>query len=157
MKILCLSIGKSHPEFVSSAVDNYHQRMRKYVDCQWRLLATVKNASKLPPQELKKKEADAFLKVIDSRDHVILLDEKGKSYHSRQFADQLQKFANLSIKRLVFVIGGAYGFGDQCYERADQKIRLSDMTFSHQIIRILFMEQLYRAYTIIHGDPYHND
>ncbi len=157
MKLRCLSIGKSSPRFIDDAVKEYSSRMGKYVSFDWVLLTPVKNATRLPAAELKKREGQAMLKTLHPKDFVIILDEKGKSYTSREFAAYLEQLTHRSIKQVVFVIGGAYGFSQEMYERANAKLCLSDMTFSHQLIRVIFAEQLFRAYSIINNDPYHND
>jgi 23S rRNA (pseudouridine1915-N3)-methyltransferase len=117
----------------------------------------LKNSKNFLPDDYKSKEGDEILKHAAKADFVILLDEKGKSFRSKEFASFLQKQMNSGIKNLMFVVGGAFGFSDKVYEKADLKVSLSEMTFSHQMIRLLFTEQLYRAFTILKNEPYHNE
>lgn len=117
----------------------------------------AKNARNLSVDLLKKEEAKLFLNQIENSDLVILLDEKGKEFTSREFAQKLNNYQNNSIKRVCFLIGGAYGFSDEIYSRANEKLSLSKMTFTHQMIRLFFVEQIYRADQILQGKPYHND
>lgn len=157
MKISLLVIGKTNFLFVKEGLEMYASRMKHYVKFEFVELPDVKAAKNLPTDELKKKEAEQFLKKIPVDAHLVLLDENGKQYNSRQFAGEIQKWMNQSSKDIVFVIGGAFGFAAAMYERAQVKVSLSAMTFSHQLIRLIFAEQLYRAFTIIHQEPYHND
>ena len=120
------------------------------------IVPDIKNTKKMPVDELKNKEGIALLKYISTDDKLCLLDENGNSYSSQKFAEFIDKNNTLGTKQLVFAIGGAFGFSNEVYKRANFKISLSKMTFSHQIIRVIFLEQLYRAYTIIKGIPYHN-
>ncbi|MCU0441466.1 MAG: 23S rRNA (pseudouridine(1915)-N(3))-methyltransferase RlmH [Bacteroidia bacterium] len=156
MKITLFQFGKTHLSFVDEGCVLFTKRLKHYVKFDTITL-------ELPPKQrsadgdlVKKSEAALLLKKIQPNDYVILLDEKGKNYSSRQFAATLQTLANTHAS-CVFVIGGAFGFADEVYARANAQLSLSSMTFSHQVIRVLFLEQLYRAFTIIKGEPYHND
>lgn len=117
----------------------------------------VKNAKNLTPDQLKKEEAKLFQNNIDASDLVIILDEKGKQFTSREFSEKIDFWMGNSVKKIHFLVGGAYGFSEEIYNRANEKISLSKMTFTHQMIRLFFVEQIYRAATILQGKPYHND
>lgn len=157
MKISLIYIGKTNQNFVKEGCTLFFKRIKRYTNFNEFQINDVKNAGKLNPSQLKVKESELFLNKIESTDYVVLLDEKGKSFTSVKFADWLEKNMVQGVTNLVFVIGGAFGFSDEMYERANMKLQLSSMTFSHQIIRVIFAEQLYRAFTIIKGEPYHND
>ncbi len=157
MKITLLLQGKTTFNFVGEGSDIYVKRIKRFISFNISTLPAPKNAGRLAEEELRQREGDAMLKVIDPGDYVILLDENGKSLSSKKFASFLQKAMLRSEKHLVFIVGGAYGFSSDVKARADFQLSLSAMTFSHQIIRVLFLEQLYRAFTIIRGDPYHHD
>ncbi|MBQ9253853.1 MAG: 23S rRNA (pseudouridine(1915)-N(3))-methyltransferase RlmH [Bacteroidales bacterium] len=157
MNIKLLVVGKNVKGFVEEAVNEYTKRLKHYINFSIEIIPDVKNASSLSPTQLKEQEATLILKHINPEDKVFLLDEHGKEYRSVEFADFLQKQINLSTKSLIFVIGGAFGLSDVLKERYKDKISLSKMTFSHQMIRILFTEQLYRAFSIIKHEPYHNE
>lgn len=135
----------------------YLDRLKHYIKTEKIELPDIKNARKLSEEEVKQKEGEQFLKLIQPGDRVILLDEKGKSFTSMQFSQYLQKTMNTGAKHVYFLVGGPYGFADAVYQRADGKIRLSDMTFSHQMIRLFFLEQVYRGLTILKGEPYHHE
>lgn len=156
MKIKVICIGKTGKSFLIEGEREYLGRLQHYAKVDKIELPDIKNARKLSKDQVKTEEGKVLLKQIESGDHVFLLDEKGKSYHSEAFADFLQKCFNQGGKTLVFVIGGAYGFSNEMYARAQGKISLSAMTFSHQMIRMIFFEQLYRAMTILRGEPYHH-
>jgi len=157
MKISLFVIGKTNFAFVKDGIAVYTKRLKRYVNFEMVELPDVKGAKNMSPDELKKREAEILEKKIKSGDFVVLLDEKGKEFNSREFASFIQNKSLQSTKHLIFIVGGAYGFSEQMYQRANSKISLSKMTFSHQIIRVIFMEQFYRAFTIINGEPYHND
>ena len=157
MKISLFVIGKTNFAFVKEGIATYTKRLKRYVNFEMVELPDVKGAKNMSPDELKKREGEIFDKKIKSGDFIVLLDEKGKQFTSREFASFIQNKSLQSTKHLVFVVGGAYGFSEKMYQTAHSKISLSKMTFSHQIIRVIFMEQFYRAYTIINEDPYHND
>lgn len=156
MKVELWAIGKTNEKYLDTGIDIYLKRLKHYLPFQFNILPDIKNAGKLKALQLKEKEGEYILKNIKSEDFLILLDEKGKTFSSVQFAQFLeQKFA-LSKKRMIFVVGGAFGFSETVYRRADAKLSLSDMTFSHQMVRLFFVEQLYRAMTILRNEPYHN-
>lgn len=157
MNVDLIVVGRTDSEPVGRIVEEYMRRINFYVKFSIVTLPGLRNTRNMPPAAQKKEEGEAILKQISAGDHVVLLDEKGASGTSRVFAAWLQKRFNGGCRRLVFVIGGPYGFSEAVYSRADEKISLSAMTFSHQIIRVVFVEQLYRAFTIINNEPYHHD
>lgn len=157
MKITLLCIGKTDESYINTGIDIYIKRLKHYYKTELQVIADLKKASNLSAEERKRKEGEAILKQLDPSDRVLLLDEKGKNFTSREFAGQIEKIAVSGVKRVVFVIGGAFGFSDEVYNRANGKISLSKMTFSHQMVRIFFLEQIYRACTILNNEPYHND
>lgn len=142
---------------VEALVTMYSQRLNHYVRFAITTIADVRNTKKLSEAEQKRLEGEAILKLISDSDHLTLLDEHGAEYRSIEFANILQRRMLSGTKRLVFVIGGPYGFSDAVYQRANSKISLSKMTFSHQIVRAIFTEQLYRAFTILRNEPYHHE
>lgn len=155
MKIVLIQAGKSHPPALSELCTTYWQRIARYVPAEVQTLPDLKG--KLSPAEQSAAEAKQIMQALKPGDRLILLDEKGKSFDSRGFAHFLQKQFNQGPKRLILVIGGPFGFTQELYTRADVKLRLSDLTFSHQVIRLLLAEQLYRAFTILNNEPYHHD
>jgi 23S rRNA (pseudouridine1915-N3)-methyltransferase len=155
MKIEIWWIGKTFQDFTKKGYDEFLKRIQKFNSTEIVEIAEIKGQNN--PKVLKNLEAEKILAKLKPDDFLILLDENGKHLSSVEFADFIQKKENQSIKKIVFLIGGAYGFDDKVYERANDKISLSKMTFSHQLIRLIFMEQLYRAYTIMNNFPYHND
>ncbi|NJO92332.1 MAG: 23S rRNA (pseudouridine(1915)-N(3))-methyltransferase RlmH [Chloroflexia bacterium] len=134
----------------------YLKRLKHLVQFEINVVPDIKNTKNMPVDELKTKEGLALLKQVGDGDKLCLLDENGTTFTSEKFADFIDKLTTTGTKQLIFVVGGAYGFSQEVYGRADYKISLSKMTFSHQIIRVIFLEQIYRAYTIIKGIPYHN-
>lgn len=156
VKITLLQAGKTHFRFVDAGVEEFSQRLRHYCRFELILLELPTRLKTSDAGLIKKHEGDLFLKRIQPNDFVILLDEQGKTFHSIGFAGYLQKL-QLHHPHIVFVIGGAYGFSTEMYERANARLSLSAMTFSHQLIRLIFIEQLYRAFTIIKGEPYHHE
>lgn len=155
MKIEIWWIGKTFQDFTQKGYTVFLKRIEKFNPIGIVELAEIKGQSN--PVALKKMEAERILAKLKPDDFLILLDEKGKSLTSVEFADFIQKKENQSIKKLIFLIGGAYGFDERVYERANDKLSLSNMTFSHQLIRLIFMEQLYRSFTIMNNFPYHNE
>ncbi len=137
-------------------MDDYIKRLGFYISFEMQIIPDLKNTKSLSEIQQKEKEGELLLKQIDSTDEVILLDENGKSYTSMAFSQVLQKKMNSGIKTLVFIIGGPYGFSNEVYQRANGKLSLSAMTFSHQMVRLFFVEQLYRAFTILKNEPYHH-
>lgn len=144
------------PAEIKTLCEGYEKRLRKYGSCEFLVLPDVKNAGSLPVQELKKKEWALFSSKMGKGAKLVLLDEKGKSLTSVEFAGFIRQQRLQSVKELVFLMGGAFGFDDEAYKTADASISLSPMTFSHQLARLVFAEQLYRAFTIIHGEKYHH-
>lgn len=157
MNIKLIVIGKSEEKYLREAVEIYLKRLTHYINFEIVILPDVKNAKNMSVAELKDKEAELILKHSAKADKVVLLDEKGKEYSSVEFSKYLIKQMNASVKTLAFVVGGAFGFSEKVYSQANEKLSISKMTFSHQMIRLLFVEQLYRAFTIIKGEPYHNE
>jgi len=156
MKIKVICIGKTGKSFLQEGENEYLNRLKHYCKLEKVELSDLKNARKLTEEQVKTEECKLMLQHIESGDQVFLLDEKGKTYSSVQFSNFIQKRFNQGGKNLVFVIGGAYGFSVEMYNRAQGKVSLSEMTFSHQMIRMIFFEQLYRAMTILKGEPYHH-
>ena len=157
MKFNLICIGKTDDREITNLISNYLPRIPKHWNFEIIEISDVKNAKNLSPDLLKKEEAKLFLNQIDNADLVILLDEKGKEFTSRQFSEKIDFWLGSSVKKVNFLIGGAYGFYDEIYQRANEKISLSKLTFTHQMIRLFFVEQIYRASTILQGKPYHND
>lgn len=156
MKLCLLCVGKTDVPFVDNANEIYVNRLKHYIQTDLAMIPEHKSWKKMKAPERVKAEGQAILEKLKSTDAVYLLDEKGKQYSSEGFAELLQKKMNSGVNRVVFVVGGAYGFSDELYKRYPQKISLSKMTFSHQMIRCFFLEQAYRAMTILKGEPYHN-
>ena len=150
-------VGKTDMKEVEALVTMYTKRLNHYVRFAITTIADVRNTKKLSEAEQKRLEGEAILKLITDSDHLMLLDEHGAEYRSIEFADMLQRRMSAGTKRLVFVIGGPYGFSNAVYQRANSKLSLSKMTFSHQIVRAIFTEQLYRAFTILKNEPYHHE
>lgn len=157
MKITLLTVGKTDRDWVRQGLEIYVSRLRHYIPFTLTEIPELKNVSALSREQIKAKEGELILKNIRPSDDVILLDEHGKEYSSMQLAGILQDKINYECKDMVFVIGGAYGFSDTVYARANSRISLSKMTFSHQMVRTIFAEQLYRAFTIMKGEPYHHE
>ena len=157
MRINLLCIGKTDDKEIQNLIKYYQNRLPKHWNFEIVEIPDVKNAKNLSPELLKKEEAKLFLNQTENSDFVVLLDEKGKQFTSREFASKIENWMNSSVKKVSFFIGGAYGFSDEIYERANEKMSLSKMTFTHQMIRLFFVEQIYRADQILQGKPYHND
>ena len=157
MNIKLLAIGKTDDKALQSLIDDYTKRLSFYIKFELDIIPDVKNAKSLSQSQQKEKEGELILSKISSSDQMILLDENGKSFSSMAFSSELQKKMNAGIKTLVFVIGGPYGFSDAVYAKARGKISLSAMTFSHQMVRLFFIEQVYRAFTILRNEPYHHN
>lgn len=156
MTIRLLAIGKTDHKAIQQLLAEYEQRLKYYVKFELEIIPDIKNTKKLSEAQQKEKEGDAILKKLNTTDVLIVLDEKGKHYSSVDFSAYLQKKMNSGIKQLVFAIGGPYGFSPAIYLRAQEKISLSKMTFSHQMVRLFVVEQLYRAFTILRNEPYHH-
>ncbi len=150
-------MGKTTNSELIKLQDDYQNRLKFYIPFEMIVIPELKKTKNLSIAEQTEKEGDLILKQLDSIDEVVLLDEKGKQYTSIGFSDFISKKMLASHKRMVFVVGGPYGFSDKVYNRANGKVSLSSMTFSHQMIRLIFVEQLYRAMTILKGEPYHHE
>ena len=156
MKTAFWVIGKTSFAYLQEGIGIYKKRLQHYLTFELLVIPDIKNRKSLGEKLIKQKEGEEILKKIKAEDFLILLDEKGKSYDSLSFAYWLEKRLQYSTKNLVFLIGGAYGFSDAVYKRANAQVSLSPMTFSHQMVRLFFLEQLYRAMTILKGEPYHH-
>lgn len=157
MKIRILCVGKTEKGYLPDAMDTYLKRLRHYVNVEMVVIPDLRKSGSMPAAERKRQEGELILKQVVPEDCLVLLDENGKMLSSKGFAEFLQKRMNSGLRNLVFVIGGAFGFSDEVYKRADTKLSLSKMTFSHQMVRLFFVEQLYRGYSILKGEPYHNE
>lgn len=156
MKITFLTVGKTEGAWLKEGIDKYIKRLKHYTRLEIIEIDELKNTKSLTEAQQKAKEAELILKKITPSDHVVLLDENGSTLTSTQFAAYIDKRALGSVGNLTFVTGGPYGFDSSVYQRANDKISLSAMTFSHQMVRLFFVEQLYRAHTILKGEPYHH-
>tara|TARA_R100001369_G_scaffold90875_2_gene130681 strand:- start:9 stop:482 length:474 start_codon:yes stop_codon:yes gene_type:complete len=156
MKITLLAIGKTDDKNLQTLTAAYSKRLKHYVSFSFEIIPDIKNSKNLSEKLQKQAEGQEILKRLQPSDNLILLDENGKQFSSVGFSQFLQKKMNSGLKNLVFVIGGPYGFSDEIYERANGKISLSKMTFSHQMVRVFFVEQLYRGFTILRNEPYHH-
>ena len=156
MTIKLLAIGKTDNKQLQQLIDDYTKRLGFYIKFELEIIPDLKKVKNLSEDQQKQKEGELILAKITTTDVLILLDENGKQYDSVQFANYLQKHMNSGIKQLVFVIGGPYGFSPEVYNKAQGKVSLSKMTFSHQMVRLFFIEQLYRGFTILKGEPYHH-
>ncbi len=157
MRINLICIGKTDDKEIKNLIQYYIPRLPKHWNFDLIEIPDVKNAKNMTPDNIKKEEAKLFLNHIEPNDWNIILDEKGKQYTSREFAGKLDNHMNSSVKRVNFLVGGAYGFSDEIYAKANEKIALSKMTFTHQMVRLFIVEQIYRAHQILAGKPYHND
>ena len=157
MKITLLQTGKTTDKHISELVDLYSNRIKKYSGFEIITLPDIKNTKSMPVQEQKTKEATKIIQSVTDDDYIILLDERGKELRTLEFSGTLEKMFFLPKKRIVFIIGGPWGFSEAVYKRADYKMSLSKMTYPHQLVRLLFLEQLYRVFTIIKGEPYHHE
>jgi 23S rRNA (pseudouridine1915-N3)-methyltransferase len=157
MKIKLLAIGKTDDKNLQTLIETYQNRLKYYINFELEIIPDIKNVKNLSESQQKEKEGDLILKKLIPTDVLILLDEKGKELRSINFSTYLQKKMNSGIKQIVFVIGGPYGFSDSIYKKSTDKISLSKMTFSHQMIRLFVVEQIYRAFTILKNEPYHHE
>jgi 23S rRNA (pseudouridine1915-N3)-methyltransferase len=156
MNIRLIAIGKTDNKNLQSLIDEYTKRLSFYVKFDLEVIPDIKNVKNLSEAQQKEKEGELILAKINVTDHLILLDENGKTFNSLGFSDYLQKKMNTGIKTLVFVIGGPYGFSENVYQKAHGKVSLSEMTFSHQMVRLFVIEQIYRGFTILQNEPYHH-
>ncbi|MBK1441101.1 23S rRNA (pseudouridine(1915)-N(3))-methyltransferase RlmH [Parapedobacter sp. ISTM3] len=157
MRITLLCIGKTDDAHFAAAIEKFRLRLKHYITFNMVVIPDVKHTKHLSVDEQKAREAALLLKQFAPGDQVVLLDERGKEYRSVEFADYLNKLLITSVQHVVFVVGGPYGFDDAVYRRANGRISLSRMTFSHQMVRLFFVEQLYRAFSILRGEPYHHE
>ncbi len=156
MNIKLIAIGKTDHQSLQILIDDYIKRLSFYIKFELELIPDIKNVKNLTESQQKEKEGELILSKLVATDQLILLDENGKVFSSIKFSEELQKKMNSGIKTLVFVIGGPYGFSEDVYKSAKGKISLSSMTFSHQMVRLFFIEQLYRGFTILRNEPYHH-
>ncbi len=157
MKIVLLQTGKTTEKHIAEGVETYSARIRKFSGFEIITIPDLKNTRKMPPREQKSEEGKKILRLLKKSDYIVLLDERGRELRSVEFAGWLENQSIISGKRLAFITGGAWGFSEEVITKADMKISLSKMTFPHQLVRLLFVEQLYRAFTIIKGEPYHHE
>lgn len=157
MKTTLLVVGRTVEQHFITAIDDYVQRTRRYFSFDMEVIPELKNTKSLTVEQQKEKEGELICKSLQPGDVIVLLDEGGKEMRSVEFADYMKHKMNTVNKRLVFAIGGPYGFSPKVYQMASEKLSLSRMTFSHQMIRLIFVEQLYRAMTILNGGPYHHE
>ena len=157
MKITRAVVGKTSTGYLEQGVAEYVRRLSHYVSFNIQYIADLKNTKNLTVEQQKTSEGKLIIQSLEKSDYVVLLDEHGREYTSLQFADYVQKRMSSGVRRVVFVVGGPYGFSQEVYDRANDKLSLSKMTFSHEMIRLIFTEQLYRAYTILNHEPYHHE
>lgn len=157
MNIKLISIGKTDEKSLGLLIEKYVKRLKYYIKFEFVIISDLKNSKNLSLEQQKEKEGELILKSLQNSDTVVLLDENGKEYSSVLFSKFLAKKMLSGTKNLVFVIGGPYGFSDAIYKRANDKVSLSKMTFSHQMVRLFFVEQVYRAFTILKNEPYHHE
>ncbi len=156
MKLLFFSIGKPNDSFVNEGIELFTKRINNYYPASWTIIPIPKNAGSLSEIDMKKKEGDAILATLQKEDYLVLLDERGKQFTSEQFAEFIQSRANESAKRVVFLIGGAYGVSEEIKQRANFTWALSKLVFPHQLVRLILAEQVYRACSIIRNEKYHH-
>ena len=157
MKTLLILVKKTTDPHISALIDDYVERLKHYISFDITVVPELKNNKKMTEQQQKQLEGEQILRCLQPGDHVVLLDERGRELRSVELAEWMTQKMNTLSHRLVFVIGGPYGFSDDVYASSQQKLSLSTMTFSHQMVRLIFVEQLYRAMTIIRGEPYHHE
>lgn len=156
MKITLIFVGKTVKSFLKEGEAEYDKRLKRYIKVDEIIIPELKNASKMSEIEIKRKEGELVLAKLSTSDVVVLLDDKGKELSSINMAKWIEKFQIGGCKNLVFIVGGAYGFSEELYQKANHKLSLSKLTFSHQMVRMIFKEQLYRSYSILKGEPYHH-
>ncbi len=157
MKIVLLCLGTTNNHYLQEGIANYIKRLKHYINFEIKEIIVSKNKKSSNKNVILNMESDLILSYLSQNDYVILLDEHGKTYNSKSFSKKIENFLLRAQKRLIFVVGGAFGFNDKLKSRANEMLSLSNMTFSHQIIRLFFLEQLYRSFTIINNHPYHNE
>ncbi|MBQ8704441.1 MAG: 23S rRNA (pseudouridine(1915)-N(3))-methyltransferase RlmH [Bacteroidales bacterium] len=156
MNIKLIVVGKTDVPYLQTGLDEYIGRLKHYCDFEWVVIPALKNAGRMSPDEVKTKEGELILRQLEKVDQVVLLDEHGRDYTSVGFSEYLQKQMNAGVRTLAFVVGGAFGFSPAVYAAAQSRMSLSQMTFNHQMVRLFFLEQLYRAHTILRHEKYHN-
>ncbi|QEK50374.1 23S rRNA (pseudouridine(1915)-N(3))-methyltransferase RlmH [Pedobacter aquae] len=157
MKITLLTVGKTEDKYILEGIEKYLKRLKHYIKFEIIEIPELKKTKSLSEDQQKNKEAEIIFKQLNHTDHVVLLDERGKELSSMHFADFMNKKMIGSVQQLVFIVGGPYGFDASLHQRAQDKLSLSKMTFSHQMVRLFFVEQVYRAFTILKGEPYHHE
>ena len=157
MTIKLIAVSKTDMPYVQAGLDDYIGRLRHYCDFRFEVIPALKGIASLSPTEVKEREGQLILKQLGTADRIVLLDEHGRQHTSLSFADYLQRQMNAAVRTLCFVVGGAYGFSPAVYAAAHDKLSLSTMTFNHQMVRLFFVEQLYRAHTILRHEKYHNE
>ncbi len=157
MKIQLLTIGNTSTSYIKEGIDIYKKRLSHYLPFEITVIPDIRNTKNLSESQIKSKEGEALLEMFAPGDFVVLLDERGKEFTSREFANFVDRKMATINKTIWFVVGGPYGFSEAVYQRCDSKLSFSRMTFSHEMIRLFFVEQLYRAMTILRGEPYHHD
>ncbi len=157
MKITLITVGKTTTPYITRAIDEYASRINRYMKFETAVIPDIKGTRSLSPEVQKEREGKAILSLLQPGDAVVLLDERGRELTSRQLAESIDTRAIRGVKRLVYIIGGPYGFSPELYSAVGDRLSLSRMTFTHEMIRLFFTEQLYRAMTIIRGEPYHHD
>ena len=157
MKIVLAAVGKTTTPYLREGIDMYLSRLKHYIPVETSIIPDIKTTKTITEQAQKEREGEAMLQMLQPGDRLILLDERGKRMTSREFSQSIERHMNSGCKRVVYAVGGPYGFSQKVYDRADGKLSLSDMTFPHEMVRLFFAEQLYRAMTIMRGEPYHHD
>lgn len=157
MEVMLLTVGKTTIPFVTAGIEEYTRRLRHYLPYSIKAIADIRKAGQMDKERQKEEEGKRILESVAAGDYLVLLDERGREYTSVEFAAYMEKQMAAGRKRMVFVVGGPYGFSPAVYARADAKISLSKMTFNHEMVRLFFTEQLYRAMTILRGEPYHHE
>lgn len=157
MKIILMAVGKTATDYISKGIEGFVKRINHYLPMEMVIVPDIKSSKALTEDAQKQREGQTIISMLQPGDVVVLLDERGKEFTSREFAAYIDKKMVQGIKRLIFVIGGPYGFSSEMYQRANDKISLSRMTFTHEMVRLFFVEQIYRAMTILRGEPYHHD
>lgn len=157
MKIQLCVIGKTSTSYITTGIETYVSRLKHYVPFEIKTITDVKNTRRLTEDQQRTAEGEQILQCVQPGDYVVLLDERGKEFTSREFSQFVERRMAVSSRNIIFVVGGPYGFSKAVYDRADDKISMSRMTFSHEMVRLFFVEQLYRAMTILRGEPYHHD
>lgn len=157
MKIVLMAVGRTATRYIAEATDDYLRKINRYAPMEMIVVPDLKSAGKLSADQQRQREGSAILASLQGGDHVCLLDERGREMTSVEFSREIDRRMSQGLKRLVFIIGGPYGFSEEVYSRADSRLSLSRMTFTHEMVRLFFTEQVYRAMTILRGEPYHHE